>query len=120
MRKLALAAALILSASAALAEAPRIIHATLTTATAGPDLASQVRRAPTTWIGYSIPAGEPYRVMCCFDQWRDFRGGTCRLSGDASSFTNVDREDLRPAAGSFAIFYRVEGGEIAQVRSYSL
>ena len=121
MRKLALAAALVLSATAALAQAPRILHAAVSTAPAAADLASQVRQSATPWIGYAVPEGATHRVMCCFDQWGDFRsGGTCRMSTDASSFTNVDGEDLRPAAGSFAVFYRVEGGAITQVHSYSL
>jgi hypothetical protein len=119
MRKLALALALL--ASSAFAQTPRILHTTLATAPAAADLGAQIRGSKTPWIGYSVPAVDGYRVMCCFDRWGDFRsGGTCRLSDDASNFTNVNDDELRPAAGSVAVVYRVENGAIAKVRTYSL
>lgn len=119
MRKLALA--LVLVASSAFAQVPRILRATVTTAPAAADLAAQVRASKTPWIGYSVPAVDGYRVMCCFDRWGDFKsGGTCRLTDDASSFTSTTDDELRPAAGSIAVVYRVENGAIARVRTYSL
>jgi HEAT repeat protein len=118
MRKLALALALL--ASSAFAQAPRILRATVTSAPAAGDLGAQLRASTTPWIGYSVPAVDGYRVMCCFDRWGDFKsGGTCRLSDDSSSFTNTD-DDLRPAAGRIAVVYRVENGAVAKVRTYSL
>jgi HEAT repeats len=123
MRKLALAAALLLAAASALAQpAPRITNATVTRTAASGDLAAQVRGARTAWVGYAVPAVDGYRVMCCFDTWGEFkRGGTCRLDNEASNFTNVDKDDdLRPAAGHVAIFYHFTNGTIDKVRTYSL
>ena len=108
MRKLAIAATLALAASAVVAQTPRILHATLTTAPAAADLGAQVRAATTTWIGYSVPAVDGYRVSC----------DRCRLGDDNVSFTRND-DDLRPAAGNLAVVYRVENGAIAKVRAYS-
>jgi HEAT repeat protein len=119
MRTLALA--LLLAATSAFAQAPRIQRATVTTAPAAADLGAQVRGSKTPWIGYSVPAVDGYRVMCCFDRWGDFKsGGTCRLSDDASSFTNTKDDELRPAAGSIAVVYRIENGAVDKVRTYSL
>src|SRR5215210_3198506 len=121
MRKLALAAALVLAAAtAAVAQQPRIIHATLTSAPASGDLAAQIRGARTPWIGYAVPAVDGYRVMCCYSQWGEFKsGGTCRLNDESSNFTNNSDDDLRPAAGSVAVFYHLTGGAIDKVRTYS-
>ena len=60
--------------------------------------------------------------MCCFDTFGEFRsGGKCSLDREGSYFTNDDRDDPHPVAtGVFAILYRVENGEIAKVRSYSM
>src|SRR5438876_5656647 len=118
MRKLALT--LVLFASTAFAQAPRILHANLSNVPAAGDLAAQIRGSKTPWIGYSVAAVDGYRVMCCFDRWGEFKsGGTCRLSDEASSFTNSD-DELRPAAGSIAVVYRLENGAITKVRAYSL
>ena len=120
MRRLVLAVALALVASAALAQSPRILHASVATVAAASDLGAQIRASKTPWIGYSVPAVDGYRIMCCFDRWGDFKsGGTCRLSDDASSFTSSE-DELRPAAGSIAVVYRVENGAIEKARAYSL
>lgn len=119
MRTLALA--LLLLATSAFAQAPRIQRATLTTAPAAADLGAQIRGSKSPWIGYSVPAVDGYRVMCCFERWGEFKsGGTCRLSDEASSFTNTNDDELRPAAGSIAVVYRIENGAIDKVRTYSL
>ena len=120
MRKLALAAALLLAAAAS-AQSPRIIHATVTGVPAAGDLAAQIRGARTPWVGYSVPAVDGNRVMCCFSQWGDFKsGGTCRLSDESSNFTNNhDDDDLHPAAGSVAVFYHLTDGAIDKIRVYS-
>src|SRR5436853_6922816 len=110
MRMHAIAAALVLSASAASAQAPRMIHANVVSAAASSDLGAQVRGSKTAWIGYAVPAVDRYRVGC---------GGICRLTDDDNiSFSNRD-DDLRPAAGELAVFYRVENGAIAKVRSWT-
>src|SRR5216684_1315302 len=122
MRKLALAAALVLFAVTAFAQHPRIVHGTVTSITAGPDLGSQIRGSRTKCIGYLVPEVEGERVMCCFENFGEFRsGGKCSLDHDGSSFTNDDdHEQLHPVSDVFAILYRIENGEIAKVRSYSM
>jgi len=122
MRKLALAAALVLFAVTASAQHPRIVHGTVTSVAAGPDLGAQIRGSRTKYIGYAVPEVEGERVMCCFENFGEFRsGGKCSLDHDGSSFTtDDDHEQLHPASDLFAIFYRVENGEIARVHSYSM
>lgn len=121
MRKPALAAVLLLIAATALAQHPRIVHGTVTSVAASPDLGAQIRGSRTKYIGYAVPEVEGERVMCCFESFGEFRsGGKCSLDRDGSSFTNDDHEQLHPANGMFAIIYRVENGEIAKVRTYSM
>jgi len=121
MRTLALATVISLIAATAPAQQPRIIHGTVTSVAAAGDLVSQIRGARTKYIGYAVPEVEGERVMCCFEHFGEFRsGGTCGLDRDGSSFTNDDHEPLHPANGTFAIFYRIENGEIAKVRTYSM
>ncbi|HXA17065.1 MAG TPA: HEAT repeat domain-containing protein [Thermoanaerobaculia bacterium] len=121
MRKLAFATVLALIAATALAQQPRIIHGTVTSAAVSSDLGAQIRGARTKYIGYAVPEVEGERVMCCFESYGEFRsGGMCGLDRDGSSFTNDDHEQLHPANGMFAVIYRVENGEIAKVRSYSM
>jgi len=91
MRKLALAAALVLLAVTAFAQHPRIVHGTVTSVAAGPDLGAQIRGSRTKYIGYAVPEVEGERVMCCFENFGEFRsGGKCSLDHDGSSFTTDD------------------------------
>src|SRR5882724_9777603 len=117
MRTATIALAILLFTAALSAQQPRLVHATLTTAVASPDLGEQVRGSKTKFIGYAVPEIEGERVMCCFESFGEIRsGGKCSLDRDGSSFTNDDRDDLHPAgSGVFAVVYRVEAGEIAKV-----
>src|SRR3954449_2885202 len=120
MRKLALASALVLLAATAFAQQPHIVHGTVTNVAASSDLGAQIRGSRTKYIGYAVPAGDGGHVMCCFQHFEDFRsGGTCSLDGDGNNFSNSDNDDVHPAAGVFIVLYRVEGGEIIRVHSYS-
>src|SRR3954451_2710384 len=122
MRKLALASALVLLAATSFAQHPRIVHGTVTSVAALPDLGAQIRGSRTKYIGYAVPEIEGEHVMCCFQHFGDFRsGGTCSLNGDGNNFSNSDKDkdDVHPAAGVFIVLYRVEGGEIVRVHSYS-
>jgi hypothetical protein len=120
MRKLALAAALVLLAVSAFAQQPRIVHGTVTSVVASPDLGAQIRGSRTRYIGYAVPQIEGEHVMCCFQHFGDFRsGGTCSLDGDGNNFSNSDNDDVHPAAGVFVVLYRVENREIIRVHSYS-
>jgi HEAT repeats len=122
MRTASIAFAILLFAVAVSAQQPRIVHATLTTVAASSDLGAQIRNSKAAFVGYAVPEIEGERVMCCFNTWGDYRtGGTCSLDRENGSFNSGDRDDLHVAsAGLFAIFYRVENGEIARVRSYSM
>jgi hypothetical protein len=122
MRKLALAASLVLFAATSFAQQPRIVHGTVTNVAASSDLGAQIRGSRTKYIGYTVPEVEGERVMCCFQHFGDFRsGGSCSLDGDGNNFfSNDDRDDPHPASsGVFIVLYRVENGEIVRVRSFS-
>jgi hypothetical protein len=108
MRKLA-ALLLFFVALPALAQAPRITHASVAVVSAAADLAAQVRGARTSWVGYAVPAVDGYRIVC----------DHCSLGSDNMSFTNRDDDDLHPAAGSIAVFYRLQNGAVEKVRVYS-
>jgi len=122
MRKLVLAFAFVLFAATAFAQHPRIVRGTVTSVAASADLGAQIRGSRTKYIGYAVPEVEGEHVMCCFENYGEFRsGGKCSLDHDGSSFTNNDdRERLHPVSDTFAILYRVENGEIAKVRTYSM
>src|SRR5258708_7843328 len=88
-----------------------IAHANVTNVPAAPDLAAQVRNARTPWVGYAVAAVDGYRIDC-------YR---CRLGDENMSFSRRDDDDeLRPAAGTVGVFYRIENGAIANVRVYSI
>jgi hypothetical protein len=121
MRKIALAASLVLLAATTFAQ-PRVVHGTVTPVAASSDLGAQIRGSRTKYIGYTVPEIEGERVMCCFQHFGDFRsGGSCSLDGDGNNyFSNDDRDDPHPASsGVFIVLYRVENGEIVRVHSYS-
>jgi hypothetical protein len=121
MRKLALAAALVLLAATAFAQRPRIVHGTVTSVAASPDLGAQIRGSRTKYIGYAVPAIEGEHIMCCFDNFGEFRsGGTCVLDHEGNVFSNDDRDELHPVgSGMFVVLYSVVNGEIERARSYS-
>ncbi|HEX3067697.1 MAG TPA: HEAT repeat domain-containing protein [Thermoanaerobaculia bacterium] len=122
MRTASIALAILLFAVTGGAQQPRILHGTVTTVPAAPNLGAQIRASKTAFIGYSVPEIEGEHVMCCFNTYGDYHtGGTCSLDRDGSSFNSSDRDDLHVASSDvFAIVYRVENGEIARVRSYSM
>ena len=122
MRTASIALTILLFAVSGGAQQPRILHATVTRVAASSDLGTQIRASKTAFIGYSVPEIESEHVMCCFSTYGDYRmGGTCSLDRDGSSFNSSDRGDLHVASSDvFAIVYRVENGEIARVRSYSM
>ena len=122
MRNLALAAALVLLATTAAAQRPRIVHGTVNSVAASADLGAQIRGSRTKYIGYSVPEVEGERVMCCYQNFGEFRsGGTCTLDNEGNFFSNDDSDDPHPVgSGRFAILYRVENGAITKVRSYSM
>ena len=112
----------IVLAVTAFAQQPHVVHGTMTSIAALPDLGAQIRASRTKYIGYTVPEVEGERVMCCFQHFGEFRsGGSCSLDGDGNNyFSNDDRVDPHPASsGLFIVLYRVENGEIVRVHSYS-
>src|SRR4051794_1812708 len=105
MRTASIALAILLFAVASVAQQPRILHGTVTTIPASPNLGAQIRAARTAYIGYSVPEIESEHVMCCFTTYGDYQtGGTCSLDRDGSSFNSSDRDDLHVASSDvFAI-----------------
>src|SRR5258706_13874076 len=93
----------------ALAQAPRITHASVAVVSAAADLGAQVRGARTAWVGYAVPAVDGYYIQC----------DRCSLGNDNMSFSRRDDDDLHPGAGNVAVFYRLDGGAIEKVRVYS-
>src|SRR5437763_7605641 len=122
MRELAPAAALAPRAATAVAQHPRLVHGTVTSGAASSDLGAQIRGARTKYIGYAVPQIEGEHVMCCFQNYGEFRsGGTCVLDHEGNFFSNDDRDGLHPASsGRFAVLYTVVNGEIERARSYSM
>jgi hypothetical protein len=122
MRKLAVAAALVFFAATAFAQHPRIVHGSVASVAASSDLGAQIRGSRTKYIGYSVPQIEGEHVMCCFQNYGEFRsGGTCTLDHEGNFFSNDDRDELHPVgSGMFAVLYSVVNGEIERVRSYSM
>lgn len=121
MRNLALATAIALLAATALAQQPRIVNGNVTSVAAAADLGAQIRGARTKYVGYAVPEVDGEWVMCCLQNYGEFSsGGKCSLDRDGSSFTNNDHEELHPASGLFAIFYRLENGVIDKTRGYSM
>src|SRR5260370_11189558 len=122
MRKLVLAAALVLLAATAFAQHPRIVHGMVTSVAASPDLGAQIRGSRTKYIGYAVPEIEGERVMCCFQDFGEFRsGGTCVLDHEGNVFSNDDRDEPHPIdSGAFAVLNSVVNGQIDRARSYSM
>jgi hypothetical protein len=122
MKTAPLAAVFALAAATAFAQSPRLVHGSVTTVAAAGDLAAQVRAARTKYVAYAVPEVEGQRVMCCFNYFGEFRsGGKCMLDSSNNFFSNDDSDDPRPRTNdTFAVVYRVENGEIARVRSYSM
>lgn len=123
-----LAAALLLTASAASAQS-NIRNGTIESRP-GADLAgafgSLSGDTGATWIGYAVPAQDPDWNACCYDSGRDGHRccGQCRLDdGHRASDTRgggVVRGPVQLESGNQAlVLYRVENREIQRIRAYS-
>src|SRR5436309_9686969 len=122
MKTATLVVVFVLLAASAFAQHPRIVHGTVTSVAASPDLGAQIRGSRTKYIGYAVPQIEGEHVMCCFQNYGELRsGGTCVLDHEGNFFSNDDRDELHPAgSGMFAVLYTVVNGEIERARSYSM
>jgi HEAT repeat protein len=85
-----------------------IAHANVANVPAAADLGRQVRSANTTWVGYSVPLVDGYRIDC----------NRCSLGDDNMSFSRNDDDDLHPVAGNISVFYRLDHGTIEKVRVF--
>lgn len=70
-----------------------VICRSVTSAAASADLGAQIRGSRTRYIGYAAPEVEGERVMCCFQDFGEFRsGGMCVLDHEGNLFSNDDRD----------------------------
>ena len=116
LRQPLLGVACLLVASVAAAQTPRLSNGRLENHTVSAGLAKDLpalaaRLTEPTWIGYAVPmiAGEYH--MC--DYWNDGNGRTGYLSTRSTAPVLLEPPDV------FFVLYRVEGGQIARIRSYS-
>lgn len=132
-------------AIAAAAQPPRISNAKLTAQPAGSPFAQSFRALVTAqrepaWIGYSVPAIEGERVMCCFYSangalitsgdlvMRDgstFAAAGCRLDADRQESTNITQRapstgpiKLEPSNRMMVLFRAVDQ-RVERIRIFS-
>ena len=128
-------------AAVAAAQQPRIENGTVTTQPAGSAFAQSFRslvssQPDVAWIGYSVPASEGDRVMCCFDSGTTFVNGmvsnasaccgACRLEPSNGTSTSRRTESTTPAgvvklegADRMVVLYRIADRKIDRVRVFS-
>jgi HEAT repeat protein len=108
---------------------PRITNGRMTSQPVGSSLAETVRglaaaQTDVVWIGYSIPAVDGERVMCCFDS-NSTCCASCRL--DPSSSTSMTMRS-QPAqggvvklegSGQMSVLLRVNARRVERVRVFS-
>jgi hypothetical protein len=128
-------------AAVAAAQPPRIENGTVTAQPAGSPFAQSFRslvssQPDVAWIGYSVPASEGDRVMCCFDSGTTFVNGmvsnaagccgACRLEPSNGTSTSRRTESAAPAgvvklegADRMVVLYRIADRKIDRVRVFS-
>ena len=70
------------------------------------------------WLGYSVPAVNGDRNVCCNGSWNGDGCGTCFLEdrrGDNSSFSVQKKIDLE-GPRNLVVLYRAESGKIGKIR----
>jgi hypothetical protein len=136
--RLALAAGVSLSASLAAAQQPRIANGAVTAQAAGIPFAASFRalvssQSDVAWIGYSVPAVDGERTMCCFDSGTTFVNssmsggccGLCRLENTSGTSVNSapasDAPSVIKLEGSarMVVLFRAAERSIDRVRVFS-
>ncbi|HMC32182.1 MAG TPA: HEAT repeat domain-containing protein [Candidatus Angelobacter sp.] len=128
----AIAIMLVLGASLASAQKPKVANAKLQELSAASGLKATVdglvqKQAGPLWIGYLIPAAAKERTMCCFDSVESIARQKanccmgCRMESEkGGSFNGTVSDCSPPEPLPYAfIFFRAEAKQITKVRVYS-
>ena len=132
MRNAITSAGLVLCVLAATSAAgqPRIANGRVTSQPAGASLAQTVRtlagnQTDVAWIGYSVPAVEGERTMCCFDSDAACCG-SCRLESSNSTSMSTRSSQVPGAgvvklegSGQMTVMLRVAEKRVERVRVFS-
>jgi HEAT repeats len=123
---------LILCASIAVAQKPKVSNTHVQEVSAAAELKATVdglvqKQTSPLWIGYRIPAAAKERTMCCFDYISNMGGANsqcctgCKMeSEDSRSFNGTVSDCSPPEPLPYAfIFLRAEGKQITKLRVYS-
>jgi hypothetical protein len=121
---LASIAAIVLTASAAFAQQPRLSNGQLQPQAVSGSLdqtlrALSARGGDPFWIGYAVPSADRDSQMCC---WSEGGPRTCHLEPGASNAINLTRtlDPIRLESGDvFFVLYRIEQGQVNRIRSFS-
>jgi HEAT repeat protein len=126
------------------AQQPRVTNGKVTTQAAGAPFQQAFRalaggQSDVAWIGYSVPAVDGERVMCCFDGGTSWVNGTvvssdgrsccraCRLEPAADGTAMATRAPSSASAAAvrlqgserMVVLYRVAAREVERVRVFS-
>lgn len=124
MKRLALAAILVLAAGSAFAQAPRVVNAALQQrAVAGPldpSFQSLVReQAGPGWIAYSVPAVPGHRSGCCGDG-QTWSRSPCYLEGRPAAAAAADDAVVRlEGDAALLVLFRVENRQVGRIAVFS-
>ncbi len=124
MKRFAFAAVLLLAATPAFAQAPRVVNAALqqraVTGSFEPFFQSLVReQSRPAWIGYSVPAVPGHRSGCCGDgqQWTS---SPCYLEGRPADAAGAGDAAVKlEGDAALLVLFRVENGQIGRIRLFS-
>lgn len=127
MKHVALAIVLIISASAAAAQAPKVVNTQFNTEAAGSGLSAAVaqlqRSGQPLWLGYEVPALPRTNFLWCHDsrdapQSEDGCCGEYQLESPPSGVVARDSAGvLKPSPANMYVLMRVDHGAIVKVRS---
>ncbi len=120
---------LLLLATVAVAQEPRVINAKMSTQSAARGLtgAFHTVEAGPVWIGYAVPIFHGNHQMCCdvsFGEFSENGCGRCRLedrrgdSGDVTMNSGEKRVKLE-SSPYFLVLYRIAARKVTEVRTFS-
>jgi len=123
---------LLLAATVAAAQGPRVVNAKMSTQSAVGGVASAFRtiegaEGGPAWIGYAVPIVPGSHHMCCNTSAGEFSEnvcGRCRLedrrgdNGDVTMDAGGKRVKLE-SSPDFLVLYRIAAGKVTKVRTFS-